>query len=409
MHEYGRNGLAAITFASHVACNSLAPAASHRAKSGVSAFAVAAVAGGAVAAIWAGYPLMIRALALLQPERGQGPSTARALPVCTVVIATRDSPDAIAGRLRDLRQAHYPPRQMDVVVSLDAAVGAQRDAYEAAIGESSARIIADATVPGKAAALNAGVAAARGSVLVFTDTFQRFAPDAIAHLVRSLGEGTYDAVSGLLSLGEGGSSLIRAYWNMEWRLRRDEALLHSAIGVSGSIWALARSSWQPLPTGLILDDLYTPMRIVLDGGRVGFTPAARAFDVRPPRAAGEYDRKVRTLTGNFQLCALLPGLLESRTNPVLLQFLFHKLLRLATPWLLAVGGIALVWGIIGQWGPMALLPLLAVPGGLALLVAALGRGLPLVSTLQWAWQMLAAIVVASTNAARGQWDVWKRA
>ena len=45
---------------------------------------------------------------------------------------------------------------------------------------------------------------------------------------------------------------------------------------------------------------------------------------------------MRTLAGNFQLVALRPGFLAPWANPVFLQFVSHKLMRLLGPVALAV-------------------------------------------------------------------------
>ena len=89
-----------------------------------------------------------------------------------------------------------------------------------------------------------------------------------------------------------------------------EARIHSAIGVTGAIYAMRRELWAALPQGLILDDLYAPMQVVLRGYRVGFCDAAIATDARRFTPKDEYRRKARTLTGVLQLCAWLPSVLS---------------------------------------------------------------------------------------------------
>jgi hypothetical protein len=54
----------------------------------------------------------------------------------------------------------------------------------------------------------------------------------------------------------------------------------------------------------------------------------------PASAGSEFARKVRTLTGNFQLAGRLPAALLPWCNPVWFQFLSHKLMRLIVPWAL---------------------------------------------------------------------------
>jgi hypothetical protein len=97
---------------------------------------------------------------------------------------------------------------------------------------------------------------------------------------------------------------------------------------------MRRELYLPLPPDLLLDDLYTPMQLVLRGYRVAFTSDARAVDDRVFSVARESRRKERTLAGVLQLCAYLPATLNPLRNPIWAQFVVHKLLRMASPVLL---------------------------------------------------------------------------
>ncbi len=61
-------------------------------------------------------------------------------------------------------------------------------------------------------------------------------------------------------------------------------------------------------------------------------PSAVATDRLPEKSRDEFRRKVRTLSGNFQLVMRLPRILIPWRNPIWFQFISHKLLRLAVPW-----------------------------------------------------------------------------
>ena len=324
----------------------------------------------------------------------------------TAVVASREPAAAILARADDLAAGDYPGR-LDVVVALDPA--SETSVSELAGRRSWLTVVRGDAPGGKATTLNAAVREATGEILVFTDTHQRFAPDAIRALVTDLSSGVYAATSGRLELPEGKeASLIDWYWRMERRLRRDEARIHSAIGVSGSIYAMRRAEWTPLPAGLILDDLYVPMRLVLAGRRIGFTDAARATDTRRTEPSEEYRRKVRTLTGNFQLCAWLPASLLPVRNPVWVQFVLHKLLRLLTPYLLVCLGVALLAMLVGRYG---ILVLVVGAGALLLLglaAVAAGKWRALRSLAAWGFSLQAAIVTATYYGLRGRWDVWRR-
>src|SRR5262249_51396071 len=112
------------------------------------------------------------------------------------------------------------------------------------------------------------------------------------------------------------ASDIGLYWRYEKRLRSMESEIHSIAGATGAIYAVRRELYQELPARIILDDVLTPMRIVLGGKRAVFEPKARAYDVVSCCAAVEYGRKVRTLCGNYQLLAYLPEALAPWRNPI---------------------------------------------------------------------------------------------
>jgi biofilm PGA synthesis N-glycosyltransferase PgaC len=88
-----------------------------------------------------------------------------------------------------------------------------------------------------------------------------------------------------------------------------------------------------LPQETILDDVYIPFQAVLQGQRVVFEPTALVWDDRKLGPKQEFRRKLRTLMGNYQLVRLAPWVL-TRSNPLRLQFVCHKLLRLMVPFCL---------------------------------------------------------------------------
>jgi len=90
----------------------------------------------------------------------------------------------------------------------------------------------------------------------------------------------------------------------------------------------------------VLDDLLIPMNVVLHGRRVIFEDHAVVFDRSSSDAREERSRKVRTLAGNFQLVSRHPALLAPWRNPIALQFVSHKLMRLLAPLALAVALVA---------------------------------------------------------------------
>lgn len=364
---------------------------------------------------WLAYPAAVVGLARLA-GRGAPPAAPPsdgALPRVTCILATRDAPDVVRERVADFLAQDYPADRLDVVVAIDAtAVATLVPAL--AFADARVRVVAGDAPGGKCPALNAAVAAATGDVLLFSDARQRFAPDVARKLVAALAvDPRVGVTSGRLVLpADEASGLFRLYSRFELNLRAAEARLHSAVGVSGSVYAMWRRLWTPLPAGLILDDLFVPMRLALARHRVGFVPNAYAYETRRVNAGQEFRRKVRTLTGNYQLCAWLPGSLVPGRNPIWLQFVCHKLLRLLLPvgvLLAGIGTTGLVWQVaharLGDraWWLAAAAAVAALwvwrgPGGLTRKL----RGL----VVQFA-SMQAAVAVAAVHGVRGRWDVWK--
>jgi len=372
----------------------------------------------ALGAIWVVYPLAITALATVRRRRerapGRGheatPAAGAASPTVTVVIATRDDVPTIRRRVENALAARYDAARLDVVVALD---GAGSGAAPADLGDLGprVRVVRGDSPGGKAAALNAGVRAARGEVLVFGDAHQLFEPEAVARLVVALADPRVGAVSGCLEVGAHGGppTLADRYWSYEKRLRDAEARVHSAVGVTGAVYAMKRALWAPLPDGLILDDVYVPMRLVLNGYRVDFVEGAKAIEARRFRAEQEYRRKVRTLTGNIQLCAWLPAVLVPVQNPIWLQFVCHKLLRLLTPYLavaLVVSAAVLAARGLGHLLAAALIG--AAVAITVLLAARPGLRRRALGLVEWGVALQAATVVATINGLRGRWNVWHR-
>jgi poly-beta-1,6-N-acetyl-D-glucosamine synthase len=304
---------------------------------------------GVVLYVYGGYPLVLAAWARV--VRRDWRVAAEHLPPVSIVVAARNEAARLAGRVENLLALDYPAERLEIVVVSDGSVDRPAEVLAAYTspapwrkgGASASVRLIEVGPHGKAAALNAGVAAARHDVLVFADARQRFARDAVRRLVSNLADPTVGAVSGELVLDcETGTSAstvgegVGAYWRFEKWLRARESAIDSMLGATGAIYAMRRTCWRPLPEGTILDDLLAPMLAVLAGWRVVYDPRARAFDVTAPDVAAESRRKTRTLAGNYQVLAIEPRLLVPVLNRVWLQYVSHKLGRLAVPWALVL-------------------------------------------------------------------------
>jgi cellulose synthase/poly-beta-1,6-N-acetylglucosamine synthase-like glycosyltransferase len=360
---------------------------------------------GFLAYTYAGYPLLVRVL----PHRRRD-SRREAPPEqpCSVVIASRGGGRRVVEKVRELLDAAYGV--LEVVVALDGPDDEARRGL-AALHDSRVRVVASEDVIGKAEALNRAVGVAGGGILAFTDVRQRFSAAALDRLRARVSEPGIGAVSGALRLGHetSGRPLAR-YWEWEKRLRCAESRRDSTVGVTGALYVLRASLWTPLRPGLLLDDVCVPMNVVRHGYRVQFEPEAAVVDEPLRTEAAEFHRKVRTLTGNYQLLAWLPWLLSPWHNPLWWEFVSHKVCRLLTPLATTamVSGAALL--IVAAVGWLAAAgAVLAAAAGVSILACADRWRARVLRGLREIWWVHAALVVAFLNGARGRWDVWREA
>jgi cellulose synthase/poly-beta-1,6-N-acetylglucosamine synthase-like glycosyltransferase len=160
---------------------------------------------------------------------------------------------------------------------------------------------------------------------------------------------------------------------MEKAIRQMESDSGSVVGATGAFYAVRRKLLVPLPAETILDDVFIPMNVVRQGARVVFDDRAHAWDVASQGTTREFTRKVRTLTGNYQLLQLAPWLLSAK-NPIRFEFVSHKLCRLLVPFALAAALVSSAL-LSGTFFRVVLLLQLAFYGLGMLAIAQLGRGL----------------------------------
>jgi poly-beta-1,6-N-acetyl-D-glucosamine synthase len=324
--------------------------------------------------VYAGYPLLLAAWARLArraPRIASGDR--REWPSISIVVAARNEAGRLPARVRNLIELPYPGRREILVVS----DGSADDPATALAPFGDAVRLLDLPPGGKPLALNAGVAEATGEILVFADARQTFSTDALTALVRNFDDPRVGGVTGELVLdvetgGAGDSTIgdgVGLYWRYEKWLRRHESAVWSTLGATGAIYALRRSAWRPLPAETLLDDVLAPMRAVLDGSRIVFEQAARAYDRTAPDAAAETRRKSRTLAGNYQVLWQEPRLLVPIVNPVWLQYLSHKVGRLLVPWALVGAFFASAVLAASSWWYTTAFGLQAAFYGLAILGA----------------------------------------
>jgi len=258
-------------------------------------------------------------------------------PFVSVVMVVHDEEETLARKIENLSGLDYPPDRLEFVAVSDGS----RDGTEKILCEAAKdprwRVLNFAEQKGKASRLNEALAVARGEIVLFVDARQQIERDALRRLMENFADEAVGCASGELMLGDPASGEAERgmgiYWQAEKKIRILESASGSVVGATGALYAARKALLAPLPPETILDDVFLPLHVARHA-RVVFDERARAWDSADLGAGREFRRKVRTITGNYQLLQIAPWVVGAR-NPLRFRFISHKLLRLLSPFALA--------------------------------------------------------------------------
>lgn len=165
-------------------------------------------------------------------------------PAVSVVIAAYNEAAVIERTVRAILDGDYPVAQ--VVVVDDGSQDGTADVVRAAFGEDSRVLALSKPNGGKASALNHGLAASTGEIIVALDADTLFAHDTVSRLVRHFVDPKVGAVSGNVRVGNIRNVLTRwqalEYITSQNFDRRAYDLLNCITVVPGAVGAWRRSA-----------------------------------------------------------------------------------------------------------------------------------------------------------------------
>jgi len=307
--------------------------------------------------IYAGYPVVIRVLARLfgRPVAGKADHV---VPV-TVVVTAFNEERGIRAKLDNLVKLDYPRELLDIMVASDGSTDTT-DEIVRAYPDARVRLLRVEGRVGKTACQNTAVTHARGDIVVFTDATTEIDARALRAMVANFADAQVGAVAASLVYVGRGQSLTAAggtaYWNYEIALRVAESALGSLIGVSGCLYAVRRSAYQPIGPHLI-SDFVIAMRMRGQNLRTVLDTGAVCYEDTLERSRQELSMRVRV--GIRSIAAIVEErrfLNPFRYGWFAFQLWSHKALRYASPFFWAV---ALLTNLLLIGSPFYLFTMLA--------------------------------------------------
>ncbi|WP_255358962.1 hypothetical protein [Haladaptatus sp. R4] len=172
-----------------------------------------------------------------------------------------------------------------------------------------------------------------------------YEPDAIKNLIRGFEPGVGCVVGELRYQDEGGVEGESFYWRYEQIIKKLESKVNTLVTGNGSIYAVRRSSYVPLPRDAI-SDFAEPLAVISNDESVKYATGAVAWEKTGDSVESERSRRVRIVTRCWNTVSDYLNLLNPIRYPMFsFQLVSHKILRWLSPVLLLfvfVSNVALV-------------------------------------------------------------------
>jgi cellulose synthase/poly-beta-1,6-N-acetylglucosamine synthase-like glycosyltransferase len=348
------------------------------------------------------YPLSllaVRAVAGAMPRRALADT--RSLKVAVLCCAYNEA-TVIGAKLANARELAAADPSTRFLFYTD---GCTDRTAELIAADGTAQLIASERRQGKSHGMNL-LAAAAGDVdvLVFTDANVRVDPGAIAAVRRAFADPAIGCVCGhLVYVNPEESATADAgarYWSFDEWLKRLETDTGSCVGADGSLFAIRRALFAPVPPDII-DDFFTSLSIWCAGWRVVIAPDLVAYERSSSSSREEFRRKIRIACRAFNCHRLLWPRLARLPAWDLYKYLSHKLMRWVSGAWVALGAIALALALTAGGVPASIVLGGAALGG-ALLVGGASLRLAPIALLREALLAMAATVVGVACSLRGR-------
>ena len=274
-----------------------------------------------------GYPLVLLALARLTPDAPKAAGVASP-PSVSLIVAAHNEESVIAAKVANALTLDWPRDRLELIVCADGC----SDATAACAREAGADVVLDLDRRGKIPALDAGVAASSGELLVFSDANVALERDSLARLAEAFADPQVGYACGqvrFVQAGEGprADNQEGLYWRYEMAVRTLESRVRSVTAGNGGIHATRRAAY------LVIDprmdhDIYLPFHMVKQGLRAVYVSEALAVEKMVPSIGGEFSRKRRFMS-HVWVTVLRGGMLSPAGYGLRysLMILSHRVLR----------------------------------------------------------------------------------
>jgi biofilm PGA synthesis N-glycosyltransferase PgaC len=279
------------------------------------------------------YPGLIFLLARLFPRPIKEKSDIT--PPVVMLIAAYNEEDVLLEKIENCLALDYPRDKIRFIFGSDGSTDATNQIL---FSQTHPQIQSELfpTREGKSSVLNKLVSMVNEEIIILSDANTIYHPEAVKKMIRHFSDPDIGGVCGKLSLqnesGAPGGEGEGLYWRYENMIKKAEGTLNSVISANGAIFAIRKELFSPLPIEVIVNDDFSITLMVLQKKfRVVYEPTAIAVEKASPNMKGEFLRKIRISSLNFNSLPEMIPLMHPRYGFTALAIFSHKILRWMVP------------------------------------------------------------------------------
>lgn len=288
------------------------------------------------------YPVLMILLFSKRRRTMQEYANSDDLPQVAVLIAAYNEEKVIRQKIESVFQSNYPSEKLKVYVGSDASEDDTNQLLDALKKiYPNLEVIKFSSRSGKISIINHLQSLSNAEILIMTDANVNFTKQTIIELIKKFKEPQVGLVAANIvkeSLSSDGiTEQEKTYLSLENRIKNCESNGFQLImGAEGGCYAIRDNLFSKVPLKFIVDDFFITLQVLTRKKMALFNPNAICIEDVDSDISGEYRRKVRISSGNFQNLFFFKQFLLPIWSPISFTFWSHKVLRWLTPFFLLI-------------------------------------------------------------------------
>lgn len=255
------------------------------------------------------------------------------LPEVSLVIASFNEEGIIGKKIANTFELDYPEDKLQIYFVTDGSTDSTNHILKK---HANIKVLHRPERKGKVAAINHAMEFVKTPYVIFCDANTFLNKACVKEIIKHYRNEKIGAVAGEKKVIDTSKKNSAAgsgeglYWKYESLLKKLDARFYTVVGAAGELFSIRTNLYEPVNTGILLDDFMISMNICRQGYRVMYEPAAYAMETPSMTIKEEQKRKIRISAGGFQSIYLLKDLLNIfKYGKLSFQYISHRVLRWA--------------------------------------------------------------------------------